>query len=322
MILERPFALATAQTDSSPAGFCTRIFTGLLALGFGAIVAAAPIGYSVRSDGDDNLYRIDLATGEASVIGPSGFTKIEGMAMSPAGEVFAVDPQTASPRLLKCSTTPSSSAVCAATGTVALGVAAVASPVGLAFLPNGELYMAMSATIFSLNTTTGAATPRGPAGSVAIAGLAGRSPSANCSSGLFALGANVSPAQLYCVNTTSGALTALGPVTPSTLDAGFDADTVTGLLWEITNANPSQVFSINAETRATSTPVNVTLNGLAIGGFEGLAVAPSPTVVRGFGEPIPTLSTWWTLLAGLLLAMASAMHFSKLEAASARRLRK
>ena len=271
-----------------------------------ASVAAigAPIGYSVRSDSDDNLYRIDLATGAATLVGPSGFGKIEGLAMSPAGELYAVDPQASSPQLLRCSTAVSTSALCAPVSATTLGIAPSTSPVGLAFLPNGELYLAVNATIYSVNPTTGAASNRGAPGRVAIAGMAGTAPTQSCASGLFALSANANPATLYCVNTTTGALTSLGTVTPSSLDAGFDADRTTGLLWEITNGNPSQVFSIDPETRATSTPVAVTVDGAPIGGFEGLAVQPSVALsVRADPFSVPTFGAGAGAALALLIGL-------------------
>ena len=44
---------------------------------------ADPMGYSVRSDADDRLYRIDLSTGIATDIGATGLTDIEGLAFQP-----------------------------------------------------------------------------------------------------------------------------------------------------------------------------------------------------------------------------------------------
>lgn len=269
-----------------------------------AYAVGLPIGYSVRSDGDDNLYRINLANGAATLVGPSGFGKIEGMAMSPAGELYAVDPQASSPHLLRCATTASTSALCAPVSATTLGIAPSTSPVGLAFLPNGELYLAVNATIYSVNPTTGAATNRGAPGNVAIAGMAGTAPTKSCASGLFALSANANPATLYCVNTSTGALTALGTVTPTALDAGLDADRTTGLLWEVTNGSPSLAFSIDPETRATSAPITVTLDGVPIGGFEGLAVEPSVAVAARVDPlSVPTFGAVGGALLSLLVGL-------------------
>ena len=59
------------------------------------VVQAAPIGYAVRSDGDDQLYRIDLATGAATAIGPVGFPSVEGLSFQPStGVLFGVDDET------------------------------------------------------------------------------------------------------------------------------------------------------------------------------------------------------------------------------------
>ena len=66
-----PGALRQAgEKDSSD----RRLESKPLARGDGGESATA---YSVRSDGDDNLYRIDLGTGVATAVGPVGFDDVE-----------------------------------------------------------------------------------------------------------------------------------------------------------------------------------------------------------------------------------------------------
>ncbi len=293
-----------------------------------AVVAAdappTPVGYSVRSDGDDRLYRIDLQTGIATQLGATGFTKLEGLAMNAAKELYAVNPSTAiaQSQLVRCST---DTGACTAVGT--LGVVTIAGTnAGLAFTPSGQLFLAMNASIYVVNTTTGTAAFVGT-NDTAISGLAATAPTSNCASGLFAVGGNSSSGSLYCVNTTNGALTLLGRLTGAATDAGIDADTTTGLLWEITNPSdtsaPAQVFSYSPVTLAQSAPVTVTLGGVAIGGFEGLAVLPSaapaaPPPVRPPVRPladgvadVPTLSQWSLIFSAFtiaLLALAVMRH--------------
>ncbi|MGL5004571.1 MAG: hypothetical protein ACRDAM_16645, partial [Casimicrobium sp.] len=140
---------------------------------------------------------------------------------------------------------------------------------------------------------------------------------------LFALGGTSSSSTasaLYCVALPAGTLSLLGSVAPTATDAGIDADRTTGLIWEITNpsAGNAQVFSIRPSTLSVSTPVDVTLNGSGIGGFEGLAVAPS--VAQAVG--VPTLSEWATIALLSLLVFAAALRLKSQRQAASIRLRK
>ena len=84
-------------------GLVRRVVVAAL-LAMAAHAFAGPIGYSVRSDVDRKLYRIDMATGVATDIGVTGFSKIEGLAISTTGEIYGVNPSTA--QLVKCSALP------------------------------------------------------------------------------------------------------------------------------------------------------------------------------------------------------------------------
>ena len=52
------------------------------------------IAYAVDSDGNDDLYAINLDDGSSALIGATGFPSIEGLAFHPDGRLFAVDDNT------------------------------------------------------------------------------------------------------------------------------------------------------------------------------------------------------------------------------------
>lgn len=271
----------------------------LLASGF---ASGSPIGYSVRSDVDRKLYRIDMATGVATEIGATGFSKIEGLALSPTGEIFGVNPPTA--QLVKCSGVLGS---CTAIG-ILTGLPQIQTNAGLAFAATGALYLSMNAVVYRVDPATAATVALGSTGP-ALAGLAGVAASASCPSGLYGMGGNTDKGKLYCVNTTNGSTTLLGTVGIAPLDVGLDGDPVTGLVWGVSNDDPGQVFAITPSTLALSHQNTVTLAGKAIGGFESLAVARTGTAAVGDVVPtaegvaiVPTMSGWMLALLALLTA--------------------
>ena len=258
-------------------------------------VFAAAIGYSVRSDQDRKLYRIDMATGVATQLGATGFSKIEALAMNTAGEIFGVNPATA--QLVKCS---AATGACTAVG-VLIGVPQVQTNAGLAFASNGALYLAMNAAIYRVDPATGGTAALGGTGP-ALSGLAGVNPSAACASGLYGIGGNTDRGKLYCINIANGVATLLGTLSINPLDSGLDGDPVTGIVWGVSNDDPGQVFAINPSTLAVTNINTVTLAGTAIGGFESLAILHTADAV--LVEPVPTLSQTALLLLSLWLASA------------------
>jgi hypothetical protein len=268
----------------------------------GGFAWASPIGYSVRSDVDRKLYRIDMGTGVATEIGPTGFSKIEGLALSPAGEIYGVNPPTA--QLVKCSGV---AGTCTAVG-ILTGLPQIQTNAGLAFAYTGALYLSMNAVIYRVDPATAGTVALGSTGP-ALAGLAGVAASASCPSGLYGMGGNTDKGKLYCVNTTNGSTTLLGSVGIAPLDVGLDGDPVTGLVWGVSNDDPGQVFAITPSTLALSHQNTVTLAGKAIGGFESLAVARTGTAAVGDVVPaaegvvnVPTMSGWMLALLALLTA--------------------
>ncbi len=258
-----------------------------------ACTAQAVVGYSVRSDGDKKLFRINLATGVASEVGATGFTDIEALAMNAAGDLYGVNPTTA--QLIKCST---STGACAPVGTLTDVPASPLANAGLTFEPDGKLYLAMNALIYAVDPVKAVTTVLGPSGA-AISGLASGKKTATCASGIYAVGGNGDQGKFFCINTTNGGATQIGTVTGvSALDGGLDGDFTTGIVWGVTNGAAAQIYSVNPATLAVANVKAVTLNGAPVGGFESLAVQRSTITSAGpnFAAEVPTLGHFAALL--------------------------
>ncbi|MEO7256141.1 MAG: hypothetical protein ABIZ64_18095 [Casimicrobium sp.] len=280
------------------------------AIGLASSAFSSPTGYSVRSDVDRKLYSLDMATGVATELGATGFSKIEGLAINAAGEIYGVNPSTA--QLVKCSAT---TGACVAVGLLT-GLPQVQSNAGLAFSSAGVLYLAVNAVIYRVDPATAATVALGNTGP-AISGLAGVSPTAACTSGIYGLGGNTDRGKFYCINITNGTATLLGTVGVAPLDSGLDGDLTTGLVWGVSNDDPGQVFAINTTSLAITNINTVTLAGKVIGGFESLAVARTvtaevpPVTITPAANPlvVPTLAPLWLAALALLLATAAAYVF-------------
>ncbi|MFL6529394.1 MAG: VPDSG-CTERM sorting domain-containing protein [Chthoniobacterales bacterium] len=134
----------------------------------------------VPSSGARNLFRINAATGNATTIGalPGTNTDFSALAFNAAGVLYALDTATATATLYVIN--PLTAGLISSVVTnVRLG-----STAALAFDPvTGIAYLADGSTngtnlLYTLNTTTGVATPVGPLGITDLAGLAFR-PAAN-----------------------------------------------------------------------------------------------------------------------------------------------
>jgi hypothetical protein len=248
--------------------------SGLLVI-LGSVSFSAPYGYSVRSNVDDHLHRIDLPTGVATDLGAVGFTDAEGIA-SDGVTLWAIG---GTVNELWDITTPPGFKI-GDTGTRERVDA------GLAYdSTTGKLYNLQGdnggSTLYEINPTTGAATQIGTDTHFGD-GLAINS------SGVAYTADLIFSAKLYSVNLTTGAFTEVGDLGLGNgqLGLGFDAS---DNLWGV--GSDGDVYSINTGTGAATVVAQTTLGGSPIDGFEGLdcmvsGIAPGPP-----GSP-PRLS--WT----------------------------
>lgn len=279
----------------------------LLILTAAPSLAAVGTGYSVQSDGNQKLYRIDLATGVATPVGASGFDGIEGLAFDPGcKKLYGVDD--VKDRLVTCDLKTGG---CTAVGNLGLDV----TDTGLSFSNDGRLFMSTDAPknplrFFALDPATGAATWIGNQGTE-VTGLAGNL------FALYGIGGDGKD-NLVIMDPATGKATPVGPLGAVTLqDGGLDFDrdgTLYGLndLGPGSNASgkPSQLFKIDTETGKAT--VAVTLrdpSGKPINGFEGLAIEGGICAARGFGEAVaidaPALDAWGLGLLAVGLATAA-----------------
>jgi hypothetical protein len=226
------------------------------------------IAYSIDSDATDKLWSINLGTGVATRIGPTGFAEIESLSFSAAGVLYGVDDTTG--QLVTCST---ESGACSAVGP--MGVFFQDS--GLSFSDDGRLWMSTDEPIepynfYRLNPNTGAATLIGDQGQE-VTGLTFRG------GVMYGLGGDYKD-NLVTVNRGTGLATPVGPLgAVSLMDGGIDFDSA-GVLWGITDPSdtqliPSEIFTINTSTGAATVVATVTNSGgTPLAGFESLAIWP------------------------------------------------
>lgn len=242
-----------------------------------APASAAPFAFSIRSDVNDILYQIDLATGVSTPIGSGvGFSDVEALTFSSGGTLFGVDDIT--DQLITINTTTG-----VGTAVGPLGVSF--TDMGLTFDAAGNLWMSTDAPqqFYLVNPGTGEATLVGAQGQE-VTGLAAQG------SVVYGLGGD-GRNNLVTINTSTGAATVVGPlVNVSLSDGGIDFDPATGVLWGIHDGATNNIFTIDPST-GTATVVSTTLSG-----FEGLAipqaVVPEPATVLLVGSGLVALAAW------------------------------
>lgn len=293
---------------------------GLLA----SAAAAQPFGFSVNSDSRtageseiDNLYLIDLATGDASRIGPVGFLDVEGLAFSPDGTLFGADDESNS--LIQINTdTGAAVAVGGQANNLQLDPTQFFD-FGLTFRCSDDQPILSSDNLQQLLMSdlndNARAVVIGNTSNVPITGLA-TLVSDDGTEQIYGLGSGTSP-NLYTVDSSTGETTLVGPLQNAAAysDAGvaFDED---GQLWAITDRSsisseslPSQILRIDIET-GTATVVAETIDGI-----ESLAItAPNCNGDNGTQEPtvdVPAMGQIGLAVLALVLLLLAGYHLRK-----------
>jgi hypothetical protein len=230
------------------------VLLALVATGLGAMAPpayAAPIAYSVQDLGDGQLYTIDLATGQATAVGPTGTDQIDGIALDRTGVLYGIDVEAD-----ELVTIDKATGTASTVGSLGFDV----GDTGISFDRNGVLYMVteVPGNLYTVNVNTGLATLVGAQGQ-GLAGLA-----ITCADAAFALGEDTS--SVLSVDLQTAAATTIGPtggVSTSNADLALDSG---GTLWGINSGG--QIFTV-APTTGQATVVSNTAPG-----FENLAITP------------------------------------------------
>lgn len=288
---------------------------GIALLLAASLLQAEPVGYVVNSDdpSDDafSLVRVDLATGDHTVIGDTGYIDVEGLAFAPGGSLYAVDDAT---KTLLTIDPETGQATPVGSGDGNLGLATgpeQGRDFGLTFDPDGTLWLSSDVTgeVWRVDPDTGELTPVVTASSgtaTTSAGGDGKSHSssqphltglASCGGPLY--GISVSNGQnLYRMNRDPYEIQEVGPL-GAELEfddggLGFDAD---GTLWGIADRytyqepgtsettvleEPSIIFTVDPDTGAA------TRTATTVVGVESLAIASPGACAPGQGSHNPT----------------------------------
>ncbi len=278
-----------------------------------SVVEATPFGYVVNSDDPENypaLHKIDLATGQTTKIGefdPS-FLDVEGLALSPDGELFAVDDATDTFFKFNVLT---GEALAVGLPRQNLGITGFGD-YGLTFDCTGVIYLSSEITeeFYKIDKNTGISSIIGSRQGLGkkITGLAAWGES------LYGVGA-MGDENLYRIDPSTGNFSRVGSLGLSFEDAGLAFDE-TGQLWLVTDRNdaqqgvfrPSRVYKVNKDTGNTSF-VSETLVGV-----EALAIAePGGCEPRGEQAPIaiPSMSRLGMILLVFFVFFASFLSLKK-----------
>jgi hypothetical protein len=282
----------------------TCLVTAALLLPSGA--TALPFAFATDTEETNDLYRIDLGSGAATLIGDTGIADVEGLALRGDGALFGVSDAT--DELVTCNPT---TGACTAVGALGVGV----SDPGLAFACNGTLYMSTEdpgvtveggtpGDLYRVDTATGVATLVGSLGNDFDGHSIAQGPSsASCPSGMYALDGNGNGdvPRLGCVDLTTGAVTVVGGVgvvVDGQPAIDFDAN---GTLWMVEDLDGSDIYTVNLTTAAATDVGDIAPAGV---GFDGLAIQGGSACLGGPAAAIPSLSGVGLGVLAALLALA------------------
>lgn len=262
--------------------------------------AADPVAFGVSFN---KLYRIDLANGQTTLIGETGFNDVEGLAFSDEGVLYGIVDSTKTLITIDKQTGHGTAVGSGAgnTGLTGQGVGQFdALDFGLSFACDGRLFASSDTTrkLWQINPATGQATLASTLG-FQMTGLGANR------DGLFGL-ASQGDEGVYRINPATGVATKFSSIAPNLVfaDGGLDFD-ANGNLWAILDYRPPDDNRNSDIVRIDTTTGVATFVSSTLPEMEGLAIT-SVAACRGSGpvvephEPIPSGS----LLSRMLLALA------------------
>jgi hypothetical protein len=248
--------------------------------GRGVIIGAAQAGtmYATSGPGDEQLYTIDEATGDATVVGPTGVTEFQGLAIRPSNnELFGAATNITETTLYR---------IAAAHGdALPYTTVNVANMRAIAFSEDGTLYGGTTAGhLYSIDPETGVATLIGQATGIAYSGL-----SVSPTSGMLwgSVRGVIGRDRIYTVNTSNGDTTLIGR-TGDNMDTPYIAFLPTGVLYGLKGAGAQENTIIAIDTL---TGVGTLVGATGATGLTTIAMRMDPaTSVEAPGdEGIPTV---------------------------------
>lgn len=229
------------------------------------------IGYAVNSGGDDNLYSIDLQTGVTTLIGPVGFSDVDGLSFNRETLVlYGIDEDT--DQLITINTDTGA-------GTTVGSLGRNLEETGLTFDDAGNLYASGEdlafggnpgfgeGQFFRINPVTGAAARVGPIG-FDVEGLA------SVGGTVYGVTDDSNGAIFVSIDPATGAATFIGETTLSFPDElGADADYL-GRIWGVDERTGS-VFRIDNLATGQAEIIFESIPEFE-GAASGLAIFPQP----------------------------------------------
>lgn len=250
------------------------------ALAASTVASAGPTLYSVQSNGNDHLYRIDAATGVATDLGALRFDDAEGLAFI-GSTLYAIGGSLS--ELWNITTAPGS--LIGSTGQRnGLDAGLDYNTVdGRLYNVNGNLD---STSLYTINPVTGQATLVGN-GTAFLDGFA-----INNAGRAFGID-GIFFDSLYSVDLSTGETTSIGGLGLGDISVQFGLTFADGTLYGI--SSNGQIYSFNTSTGAATFLANTTCNGQACSGWEGLAaqdanVVPEPGSLALLGLGFAALS--------------------------------
>ena len=284
---------------------------------------ADPIGYvSTFSD----LYRVDLATGAATRVGPIRFNDVDGLAFAPDGQLYGVADQTAGSGsgltdfLVRIDTTTGNGTLVGPLSGLANQGPNGSLDYGLAFTCDGRLWLSSDSTGVLWEVTPGTGQVRQVASTgVPLSGLAARGRE------LFGIGVrqgfgDAVQQATYRIDTQTGSTERIGSLasvdTLSGAGADFDSG---GALWATLDSQPpdfnraTRVARIDLTTGAAN--VVASLSGIQDNvSARGLAIAPPAACsvgAPGPAQPVPGAGVLMLIVLSTLAALLGARQLQR-----------